>query len=291
VLARLEVMGAELPGLSFARFSELYGGSFRTKHLVVVPTTIEARLGFATRFFLGRVDTVNKRTYSLPATSQLPPDLVRLDPWEAEYLYLCAQRARLGIVEIGRLHGGSTFLLACANRRVPIWSIDLDPIDDVRLRSFFAEHEVGRNVELIVGDSHTGEFPEIGDYDLVFVDGDHSYEGCTADLAAFVPDLADGGAVVLHDCYAESPVQRAVIDFTAEHNLEVVRSPHIPSSHWQTSYGSMAHFAKPEKTGAARVVRNVRAQLVAATLGLMVLLFCLVAVLPEELGDRPYNVF
>src|SRR5437764_11920872 len=144
-------MRSDLPGLSFAKFSQLYGGSFRTRHLLVVPPSVEGRIGLAARFLLGRVDPGDRRAYSPPAASCLPAEFIRLDPWEAEYLYFCAQRARLGIVEIGRFAGGSTFLLACANGNVPIWSIDLEPQDDARLRAFFAENHVGRNVELIVG--------------------------------------------------------------------------------------------------------------------------------------------
>src|SRR5437764_11841152 len=144
-------MRSDLPGLSFPKFSQLFGGSFRTKHVVAVPTSVQGRLRLAARFLLGRLDTTDKRTYPSPAGSRLPADFIRLDPWEAEYLYFCAQRARLGILEIGRFAGGSTFLLACANGNVPIWSIDLEPQDDARLRAFFAENHVGRNVELIVG--------------------------------------------------------------------------------------------------------------------------------------------
>jgi predicted O-methyltransferase YrrM len=285
-------MPSDLPGLSFAKFSELYGGSFRTKHVLVVPRTIGERLRLAVRFLAGRVDTANKRTHSAsPRASKLPPDFIRLDPWEAEYLYLSAQRARLGIVEIGRFHGGSTFLLACANRQVPIWSIDLDPADDDRLRGFFAGNDVGGNVELIVGDSQRDSFSQIGGYDVLFVDGDHTYEGCSADLRAFVPRLAEGGELLLHDCYAEMPVQRAVIDFVAGSDLTVIRSPHIPRSHWQTPYGSLAHFAKPSTTAATRAVHALHPRLVAAAVALLTLIFCLFALLPEELGDKPYNVF
>src|SRR5262249_19722872 len=284
-------MRADLPGLSFARFAQLYGGSFRTKHLVVVPATARGRLRLAARFLLGRLDTANKRAFSPPASSRLPADFIRLDPWEAEYLYSVAQRARRGLVEIGRFDGGSTFLLACANREAPIWSIDLEPRDDERLQRYFAENGVGANVELIVGDSHGGDFAEIGDFDLLFVDGDHSYAGAYADLESFVPRLADDGHLLLHDCYAEGTVQLAVLDFADRTDLTTVRSPDIPSSHWQTSYGSMAHFTKPPARRAARALRSVYPRIVAAALGAMVLLACLLALLPEELGDRPYNVF
>ncbi len=275
--------------MSFERFDALYGGSLRTKHLLLVPETAAGRIRLVARFLLGRFDPGGRRPYHLPDNSRLPRDFVRLDPWEAEYLYRCAQEAHLGIVEVGRFHGGSTFLLACANPDVPIWSIDVDPQDDARLRRLLAENRVGRNVELIVGDSQRDELPEIGAFDLLFVDGDHSYEGCLADLEHLVPRLAPHGQIVLHDCYAESDVQRAVLDFAQSTELEVVRSPRIPRRHWFTPYGSMAHFTKPYVRPSR--LASVRPRLVAAALAAMVLLFGLVALLPEELGDRPYNVF
>jgi predicted O-methyltransferase YrrM len=278
---------SNLPGLSFSRFYERFGGSCRTKHLLVVPSTAADRIRLAARFCLGRLETTNKRAYSPPAESRLPEDFIRLDPWEAEYLYSCAQRSRLGIVEVGRFHGGSTYLLACANREVPIWSIDLAPQDDTRLRRYLADNSVGQNVELLVGDSHRDTFEQIAGYDLLFIDGDHSYTGCRADLGAFFPRLQPGGQLVLHDCYAETGVQRAVLDFIAETDVAVVQSPHIPSSHWHTPYGSIAHLTKP----AAAMLGRARLHLVAAALAAMLLLALLLAVLPEELGDRPYNVF
>lgn len=36
--------------------------------------------------------------------------------------------------------------------------------------------------------------------DLLFIDGDHSYEGALADLRNFAPHVADGGWLLLHDC-------------------------------------------------------------------------------------------
>jgi predicted O-methyltransferase YrrM len=236
----------DLPGEPFSSFYEKFGASCRTKHLLVIPPHGPKRLAFAARLLFGRLETTNKRFYSPPATSQLPAEFIRLDPWEAEYLYLLAQTATRGIVEVGRFHGGSTFLMSVANEQVPIWSIDLQPSDDDLLRQFFAEHNTGENVHLLVGDSHDEPFPEIGEFDLLFVDGDHTREGCLADLWNFVPRLHPGGHLVLHDCYAEFQVQQAVREFAAETELTTVRSPYNISSHWQTSTGSIAHFVKPQ---------------------------------------------
>jgi len=50
--------------------------------------------------------------------------------------------------------------------------------------------------------------------DLLFIDGDHSYEAVKADLAAFAPKLKPGGVLLLHDfTYAE--VERAAAEYLA----------------------------------------------------------------------------
>ena len=223
-------------------FMARFGGSLRTKHVVPVPARRSAWARFAWSIARGRVTFVDRRFYPLPDRSELPAEFIRLDPWEASYLYAVAAQARRGIVEIGRLWGGSTFLLACANKRVPIWSIDIDPRDDRQLEGFFRAHGVGHNVELLAGNSQLDPFLEIGELDFVFVDGAHSHQGCSADLNAFVTRLVPGGHVVLHDCYQGRMVQQAVLDFLDENDLETVRSPYIPAAHWHTSYGSMAHL-------------------------------------------------
>jgi predicted O-methyltransferase YrrM len=229
--------------VDFATFYERYGASLRRKHLLVVPPGLRGRLSFAAAALAGRVSP-DRRLWTLPARSSLPREFIRLEPWEAEYLFLLARRANRGIVEIGRLRGGSTFLLACANKSVPIWSIDVTPQDDLTLRRLFKENNVGHNVDLLVGDSHVALFPAIDDFDLLFVDGDHSYTGCRADLDRFVSRLAPAGHLAVHDCYAGGSVHDAVLDYAAEVNLIPVRAPYIIGSHWHTDYGSIGHFIK-----------------------------------------------
>ena len=51
-----------------------------------------------------------------------------------------------------------------------------------------------------VGRSWTG-----GDVDLVFIDGDHSREGCREDWEAWHPHVGAGGAVAFHDARAGAP--------------------------------------------------------------------------------------
>ncbi len=46
--------------------------------------------------------------------------------------------------------------------------------------------------------------------DLLFLDGDHSYEGCRADVLAWLPHLRPGGVLVMHDFGWAEGVQRVV---------------------------------------------------------------------------------
>jgi len=53
--------------------------------------------------------------------------------------------------------------------------------------------------------------------DLVYVDGDHRYEGTKADLDNFFPKLRKGGVMII-DYYTFEPVKQAVDEFCSEHN-------------------------------------------------------------------------
>jgi predicted O-methyltransferase YrrM len=241
-------------GMDFSEFREQFGSSFRTNNLLPFPDSRLGRMVFATRL-LFRPGRGDRRLYPMPATSEGRRGLIRLDPWEGEYLFVLASLATLGILEIGRYYGGSTFLLACANRAVPIWSIDLVPrrdkrgqaisgseVWDRRLEALLHEHGVGENVRLLVGDSQRDCFPQVDPYDVLFVDGEHSYEGVTTDLEQHYPRLAPGGHVVLHDCSGE--VAQATSEFAAGHEAIIVRMPR-PGESWRNWHGSIGHFRKP----------------------------------------------
>lgn len=227
--------------MDYKTFFKRFGGATRTKNLA------------------GPGAPANRRAFALPGSSELPKDFIRLCPWEAEYLFTVARRARLGIIETGRFNGGSCFVMACAAPTTPIWSIDLEPQDDERLRSLFEATGVGGNVDLIVGDSQHAKYDQIGVADLLFIDADHTYNGCLADILNWYDCLAPNGHLVFHDAYLGSwGVQDAIIDFWDDHpELEVVQSPFIGANYWTYPAGSICHFVKrgaitgPAKASAA----------------------------------------
>jgi predicted O-methyltransferase YrrM len=217
---------------AWTEFVGRFGGAFRTKHVNSPLAPV-----------LGKMRT-NKRVHFMKEKTEIPAEFIRLEPWEGEFLFMVAARARLGILEIGRFNGGSAFLMAFANRTVPIHSIDLKPKNDEFLLKTFDSVGIGQNVGLIVGDSQSTTYPQVGGIDLLFIDGDHSYAGCTRDLENWYPSVASGGHIVLHDCYHGSPVLDAVIDFTRDREVTLMRSPYVLSAHWTYPTGSMMHFIK-----------------------------------------------
>ena len=219
--------------MDYDTFIQRFGGSLRTKNL---NSPLEPRW---------KKTTLNLRVHWLALKSEIPPEFIRQDPWEAEYLFMLAARAKVGILETGRFNGGSAFLMACANSEAPIYSIDLEPQDDRRFADLVDKLKIGSNIDLIVGDSQKAKYDQIKAFDLLFIDGDHSYEGCTNDLENWYPDLAPGGHVILHDSYHTSPVMDSCIDFVARHRPIVHISPFKHRNHSTYPQGSMAHFQKP----------------------------------------------
>ena len=49
-----------------------------------------------------------------------------------------------------------------------------------------------------------------GQIDFLFIDGDHSYEGCKTDFEAWIPKVREGGTVVFHDVLWAEGVQRVI---------------------------------------------------------------------------------
>ncbi len=124
------------------------------------------------------------------------------------------------IVNIGQFMGGSTIILAKASKRAgksKIHSFDpliFDPVPD-----YFKKNEVDDWIEfsLEISDRAIHEWSKREDpkIRLLFVDGDHAYQGCKNDIANWSPYLISGGVIAVHDygtAGAFPDVDRAVYD-------------------------------------------------------------------------------
>jgi predicted O-methyltransferase YrrM len=76
---------------------------------------------------------------------------------------------------------------------------DVDPVAlDRELRAALSLFGLAERVTLLVADANTVA-PAPDGYDLVFLDGDHSYEGVRRDLDRWGRALVPGGSLLLHD--------------------------------------------------------------------------------------------
>lgn len=148
------------------------------------------------------------------ASSSLNHGVISMPIRQAAYLFGLVRRLPAQkVIEVGRYKGGSTLVIAAALRgEGKLWSIDIGE-KEARLRSGAgarsydqqtadACRRFGLRADLIVGDSRTIEL-ETGEVDLVFIDGDHSYDGVRNDFQRFGRRVRLGGAVLFDDAFDE----------------------------------------------------------------------------------------
>lgn len=114
--------------------------------------------------------------------------LIRQNFDEAALLWKAVKMSTGPILEIGTYKGGSTLLIAGAAEERTVVSIDIEP----------CKTKMPENVLLVIGDSHQTRLP-LYSYGLVFIDGDHSYQGVKADVLNFWNNLTLDGYLLFHD--------------------------------------------------------------------------------------------
>lgn len=100
-----------------------------------------------------------------------------------------------------------------AREGVEVWGVDLREDPKVEGANF------------IQGDSMavSKTWPKDKKIAVLFIDGDHSYEGCKADIDAWYPHMAKKGVMLFHDCDESSPgVVQAVKEFVEDKGFKDV---------------------------------------------------------------------
>jgi hypothetical protein len=147
------------------------------------------------------------------------------------------------ILEVGRAGGGSTLVLLGASGSRPVVSIDRAPVHAAIADRVFARPEVSRRLKLYRQSSREpiGE----SEFGMMFVDGDHSYDGVCHDIATFWNALKsfDGkpSLAAFHDA-ADNPI--SYVESVRRACLELIAEP--GAAHVVEDWGSMLVL---EKTG------------------------------------------
>jgi len=126
------------------------------------------------------------------------------------------------VVEIGSYIGASTCFLAAGARSKGGKVVAVDTWTNIAMsegprdtyQEFLQNIEPFRDCIVVM----QGESQEIGKnffdaIDLLFIDGDHSYEGVCDDVKIWLPKVKDNGLVVFHDYSWADGVQRAIKEF------------------------------------------------------------------------------
>lgn len=124
------------------------------------------------------------------------------------------------LVEIGSYLGASScFLAAAAHERdgilhcVDTWNNEGMTEGQRDTWEEFCQNTLPFSDKII---SHRGKSTEIAKMfkskiDLMFVDGDHNYEMCKADIGAWLPHMKKGGILIMHD-YGWAEGVKKVVD-------------------------------------------------------------------------------
>lgn len=136
------------------------------------------------------------------------------------HLPFLKEHAKGNVLEIGVHCGISTtaILAGLEENGGHLWSVDVHP----SCRYVWYGHPQWTFFCPWAGDEVKPDLP----LDLLFIDGDHSYEGCSSDLAIWAPKVKTGGLILVHDadCPGSFPgVRQAINDycfaFTLRHEL------------------------------------------------------------------------
>ena len=136
-------------------------------------------------------------------------DLSQVQEEVLDFLKYSADLNPKYVLEIGTFFGGLTFLLSQAIKTVSLTiSIDLFKRNAILLHYF---SKPGKNIKLISGSSYdpmTVRKVEriLGSekLDLLFIDGDHSYEGVKKDFLSYRRLVRNNGIIAFHDIVTDS---------------------------------------------------------------------------------------
>jgi predicted O-methyltransferase YrrM len=175
------------------------------------------------------------------SSNQLNHGIASLQLDEAALLFRVARDAGPArLAEIGRFRGGSTVITAAALADgAELWSYDISSTFDADLERALERLGLRDRVRLVVGDSTTVELPP-APLRVLFVDGDHTYEGAKRDYERWRDLLAVGGDLLFHDAVDTGGYGNHYPGI-ARLVAEIDRDPGFER---QRGAGSIAHFVR-----------------------------------------------
>lgn len=162
---------------------------------------------------------------------------------------------RAHIVEIGSEMGMSASLFRLGNPSAFVFCIDINPnapyVENLKEVGLYSDYEIrsiyadSREFDWIDWTTQKGFSPSI---DLLFVDGDHSYNGALSDLTRYTPHIKNGGFLTIHDCAVKTNIH------PHESHYEVYNAVHK----WLAADGSRDGFRFMFSVDSTMVFRRMK---------------------------------
>lgn len=135
-----------------------------------------------------------------------------------DHMFFLFEQAHGNVMEIGVRGGASTsaLLAGVEQHGGHLWSVDISPckIFDHPQWTFIQADSIARKEEILA------QVPE--ELDVLFVDGDHTYEGCLSDLQTYGPRAK---LILIHDCLCPDTypgVRKASEEYAASIGVSLV---------------------------------------------------------------------
>lgn len=132
----------------------------------------------------------------------------------------------LKVLEIGSYRGESSDIMMSTGKVETLTCVDpwMNGYDDADMASYLTPMtEIERQFDLKVfkygtrvtkvKNKSSNVYNTFSDetFDVVYIDGDHTYEGCKLDIVNYLPKVRKGGFLCGHDVHCEG-VQKAIIE-------------------------------------------------------------------------------
>ena len=127
-------------------------------------------------------------------------------PWEIlKVKKIVKRRHPIKIVEIGCLYGGTLAIwLECLVDSPDAVVVGIDPDID-KVREYVSDSRLVLVNELSRSQRANLAVKQLSPIDVLFIDGDHSYEGSKFDFLFYGRMVKDGGLIILHDIVTFRP--------------------------------------------------------------------------------------
>ena len=118
--------------------------------------------------------------------------------------FLCRLSSRKTVLEIGTFRGVTTYNLSRYADKVVTLDIDNKGYDGAGYNKYIVgewfHNKNMENIQQVICDTRTFDFSSLKTmFDVILVDGDHTFEGCTNDIMKGLSVLKPGGIMVIDD--------------------------------------------------------------------------------------------